>query len=398
MIQIKSSLAEAIAEITTPYLMSKVHSKHRLSCLRIKITLTCLMAWMGIGVVHAAAQAAQYEGLVVSRATLSDTAKYYTGMLFRSYKDTGAWLAFEVGQKKPIEIEKGLIVKLILFDNTGIGNAFSANITSDQDVQRILGFREYLKSATAEMPTLTKTVKTLCNLLENDLSMYRSGNIRIGGRWSDKLAWERANAKAAASTQIVNGQSYQNPKFVSLKDETLTLAHDGGIAKIAVSNMSAKEKQQIAAALKIDPAMLAPPPPPAPAVAKSMPTPVFEPAVAVKPKPVLPAEPVLPPAPDLPSFIEGESQGHGSSENVAVRHARRQAVADAVKKYLNPSNGSLTSTDLENKVNMNIDSLVDEHEKIAMRSDVRNVVVIIKYRIERNQFVKLLAEMKLIRM
>jgi hypothetical protein len=350
------------------------------------------VTWIGIGVGQVAVQAAQYEGLVVSRATLSDTAKYYTGLLFRSYKDTGAWLAFEVGQKKPVEIEKGLIVKLILFDNTGIGNAFSANITSDQDIQRILVFRDYLKTTTAEMPTLTKTVKTLCNLLDNDLSMYRSGNIRIGGRWSDKLAWERANAKVAATTQILNGQAYQNPKFVSFKDETLTLAHEGGIAKIAVSAMSAKEKQQIAAALKIDPALFEPP------AAQLMPAPAPEPAVAVKPKPILPAEPVLPPAPVLPAFIEGESLGHGSSENVAVRHARRQAVADAVKKYLKPTDSSLASTDLENKVNMNIDSLVDEHEKIAKKSDASNVVVIIKYRIKRNQFVKMLAEMKLIRM
>ncbi len=375
--------------------MSLAHSKYRLSCLGSNIVLIFLIAWIGIGVGHVAAQAAQYEGLVVSRATLSDTAKYYTGLLFRGYKDTGGWLAFEVGQKKPIEIEKGLIVKMIHFDNTGIGNAFSANLTSDQDVQRILVFRDYLKSTTADMPTLTKTVKTLCNLLENDLAMYRSGNIRIGGRWSDKLAWERANAKVSATTQILNGQAYQNPKFVSFKDETLTLAHEGGIAKIAVSAMSAKEKQQIAASLKIDPAIFTPP---APVATVSMPAQVFEPAVVVKPKPVPPTEPVLPPAPELPSFIEGESIGRGSSENVAVRHARRQAVADAVKKYLKLTDGSLAANDLENKVNMNIDSLVDEQEKIAMKSDLRNVVVIIKYRIERNQFVKLLAEMKLIRM
>jgi hypothetical protein len=376
--------------------MSQDRSKYHLSCLGSKIVLVFLIAWIGIGVGHVAAQAAQYEGLVVSRATLSDTPKYYTGLLFRSYKDTGGWLAFEVGQKKPIEIEKGLIVKLILFDNTGIGNAFSANITTDQDVQRILVFRDYLKSTTADMPTLTKTVKSLCNLLDNDLSMYRSGNIRIGGRWSDKLAWERANAKATASTQILNGQPYQNPKFVSLKDETLTLAHEGGIAKIGISAMNAKEKQQIAATLKIDPALFEPsPPPPAPQL---MPVPVPEPAVAVKPKPALPAEPVLPPAPVLPLFIEGESLGRGSSENVAVRHAREQAVADAVKKYLKPTDGSLSSTDLENKVNMNIDSLVDEYEKIAKQSNERNVAVIIKYRIERSQFVKLLAIMKLIRM
>ncbi len=129
---------------------------------------------------------------------------------------------------------------------------------------------------------------------------------------------------------MVNGKAYQNPKFVSLKDETLTLAHAGALAKIELGSMDAKAKQQMAAALKIDP-------------------------------------------------------------------ARRQAVADAVKKYLQPTDGNLESAELENKVNMNIDSLVDEHEKIAMKSDVRHVVVIIKYRIERDQFIKLLAAMKLIR-
>ena len=112
--------------------MSLAHSKYRLSCLGSNIVLIFLIAWIGIGVGHVAAQAAQYEGLVVSRATLSDTAKYYTGLLFRGYKDTGGWLAFEVGQKKPIEIEKGLIVKMIHFDNTGIGPVGPAVVQCSQ--------------------------------------------------------------------------------------------------------------------------------------------------------------------------------------------------------------------------------------------------------------------------
>lgn len=375
--------------------MSKAHSNHRFSCPGAKIILAVLMAWVCAGVGRVLAQAAPYEGLVVYRATLSDTPKYYSSFQFKSYTDTGAWLAFDIGQKKPVEIEKGLIVKLINFDNTGMGNAFRANITSDEDVQRISIFKDYLKSTTAELPTVTKTVATLCRLLDNDLSMYRSGNLRINGRWTDRIAWQKAHAKAQAITMKVNGHDYQNPKFVSLKDDTLTLAHEGGIAKIDVSIMTAEEKQQTAAVLKIDPAMFAPPP--APAAPPPMAEPSPGPAVVVKPKQVIPAEPELPRAPVLPPLIEGESQGNGISEKVAVRNARRQAVTDAVTKYLKSSEGNYDLADLENKVNINIDSLAEDHEKIAMKSDVRNVVVIIKYRIDRDQFVKLLAEMKLIR-
>lgn len=381
---------------SAPHPMPKPSSARRPSSLGVQIFLTFLLAWAGLGARDARAQAAQYEGLVVYRATLSDTPKYYNSLLFKSYKDTGAWLAFEIGQKKPFEVEKGLIVKLILFDNTGIGNAFSANITSDEDVQRVGIFRDYLRDATADMPTVVKMATALCKLLDNDLGMYRSGNVRVGGRWTNKSAWEKANQTAAAATQTLHGKAYQNPKFVSLKDDTLTLSHDGGLARIEMGDIDAKEKQQIAAALKIDPALLTPPPPPpAPAVVQTMPAPA--PAPMVKPEPAPPAEPLLPRAPVLPAVIQGECQGEGSSEKVAVRNAMRQAVEDAVKKYLEPASGGPGATDLENKVNMNIDSLVDEHEKIAMKSDVRHVVVIIKYRIERDQFVKLLAAMKLIR-
>jgi hypothetical protein len=227
-------------------------------CLRTRLPIfalffsACLAA--ALTAPAANAQSTQAAGIVIFKATNSDTPQYYDGAVFKTLMDIGAWLSFDIGQERPLKIEKGFIVNVIDF-NTGAGNVFTMNILNDSDAQQIAVFSEQLKAQTAAMPKLLKLVKSTTSLLENQLSMYKSGNVRKDGRWIDKTAWEREQSNKMKSSFVIAGISYVNPRFISAKDETIAFAHDGGIAKIPFKKLDQTSRTLIASTFKIDPAV-----------------------------------------------------------------------------------------------------------------------------------------------
>jgi len=172
-------------------------------------------------------------------------------------RDVGGWLRFEVGLDKPIDVEKGFIIDVVEFDTQGGGNVLTMNILNDSDAQQIATFRDHLKAQTASMPKLANLVKHITSLLENPLSLYRSGNVRKDGRWIDKLTWERELAEKMKSSLVIAGVTYINPRFISSKDETIAFAHDGGIAKFPFKKLDEKSRTLLASTFKMDPAVFA---------------------------------------------------------------------------------------------------------------------------------------------
>lgn len=207
---------------------------------------------------QASAQSVQAAGIVISRYSGLDTQSSYNGYAFKSFRDAGAWLSFDIGQTKPLEIEKGNIVKIIHFD-FGYGNVLAMNILNDTHAEQIAAFSQQLKLETDKMPRVAELVKSTTSLLENQLSMYKSGNVRLDGRWIDKLTWEREQSNKMKSAIVIAGVSYTNPRFMSAKDQTIAFAHDGGIAKIPLAKLDQTSKNLIASTFKIDPALLATP-------------------------------------------------------------------------------------------------------------------------------------------
>lgn len=213
-----------------------------------------LMSLLGATAIPSAkAQANQAAGIVIYKAVKSDGPQFYNGFVFKSIRDTGAWLAFDVGQLKPTEIEKGLIVKVLDFEIVGAGNVLTMNILNDQDAQQVAIFRDYIKSETAKMPKLEKLATATIGILDNQISSFNSGNIRMGGSWIDKATWLREQEAKTKATLIIAGKSYSNPRYVSSKEDTITLTHDGGIARLQLSKLSAKDRLQLVSAFKLDP-------------------------------------------------------------------------------------------------------------------------------------------------
>lgn len=198
------------------------------------------------------AQSAPVAGIVIFRSSGLDTQSQYKGSVFKSFRDTGAWLSFDTGQIRPMEIEKGFIVKIIDFD-FGYGNVLTMNILNDVHAQQIAAFSEQLKRETDKMAKVADLVKSTTSLLENQLSMYKNGNVRTGGRWIDKLTWEREQSNQMSSAIVIAGVSYANPRFMSAKDETIVFAHDSGIAKIPFKKLDQTSRLLLASTFKIDP-------------------------------------------------------------------------------------------------------------------------------------------------
>ena len=201
------------------------------------------------------AQANLAAGIVIFKSAASDKPQHYNGSVFKTMRDIGGWLRFEVGLDKPIDVEKGFIIDVLEFDTQGGGNVLTKNILNDSDAQQIAAFRDHLKAKTASMPKLANLVKQITSLLETPLSLYTSGNVRKDGRWIDKLTWEREQAEKMKSALVIAGVTYMNPRFISSKDETIAFVHDGGVSKIPFKKLDEKSKALLASTFKMDPAV-----------------------------------------------------------------------------------------------------------------------------------------------
>jgi hypothetical protein len=234
-----------------PSHLSKQPFLRRLPVL-VLILIASLLGAIAAPELHA--QASQAAGIVIFKSALDDP-QHYDGKVFKSMKDLGGWLRFEVGLNKPIDVEKGFIIDVVEFDTQGGGNVLTMNILNDSDAQQIAAFRDHLKKQTAPMPKLANLVKQITSLLENSLSLYGSGNVRKDGRWINKLTSEHEQAEKMKSALVIAGVTYINPRFISSKDETIAFVHDGGIAKIPFKKLDEKSRALLASTFKLDPAV-----------------------------------------------------------------------------------------------------------------------------------------------
>lgn len=353
------------------------------------------------------AKETQAAGIVIYKSVPPDTPQYYNGAIFKTVKDTGAWLTFDVGQDRPIHIEKGLIINVIEFDIAGTGNVLTTNILNDSDAQRIAAFSDHLKALTASMPKLANIVKSTTSLLQNQLSLYKSGNIKKDGRWFDKLTWERELAEKMKSSLIFAGKTYFNARLMSSKDDTVTLSHDGGIARIPLKDLDQKERLLLASTFKVNPAAfepakaspsepVKPPQPPTMAGdpnAPGLPDPFATSTYRPKPLPSLPTKPQGPRIPVLPAVMKVESIGGGSSEREAIRDAQFNAVAATLEEHVTKDLGDWSSKITIVRIGDDSTRAADAYRKIAMKSGAGSVRVIIETSIAREKLVTLLLKL-----
>jgi hypothetical protein len=373
----------------------------------ITVLLPLISFFAGIMVPDLQAQANQAAGIVIYRSAALDGPEFYKGFVFKANRDTGPWLAFDVGQNRPIEIEKGMIVKILDFDIIGVGNVLTMDILSDEDVQKVTAHRDYIKSATLKMPKLETLVRSVTALLENQISSYNKGNIRMSGRWMDKSARNsELKSKAIAAINItIAGKAYTNPAYVSSNGDTVTLSHDAGIVKIPLKTISEKDKQLLVSTLKLEIGALEPAKvSPVAAMTESSdveesPNLFSPPDLPHKLSPNLPSLPPvhkLPSIPNFPFMMKTNSIGDGVSEEDAIRDAQFKVVVATIKKHLTQDSEDWNSKITREKIGYGSTKVAEEFTKIAMKTEGDNVRVIIKTSIAREELVKLLLKLEIV--
>ncbi len=198
------------------------------------------------------AQVAPAAGIVIYKSSDLDTPKDYNSSLFKTMRDAGAWMTFEIGAVRPLLVEKGFVVEIVDFGEAGKGNILTRNITTQTDADEITLFGEQLQKRASSISKLKPIADRVRQIIENEISLFRSGNIKKEGRWINKAEWERQKEELLQSAIVVAGKSFSNARFISVKNDVLTLSHDGGIAKIPLSSLSGVEKTSLSKVFKKD--------------------------------------------------------------------------------------------------------------------------------------------------
>jgi len=314
------------------------------------------------------------QGMVVYRATTSDESEYYQCALFRNLRNVAAWFEFDVGQKSPLRVEKGLVVKIVEFQvldrfNNAV-SAFEMDVVSDQDIRTISVLQDALRDSAKRAPKLAATVKAACDALELQVSEYKAGKVRVGGRWMEKSAM---SAASSASSVSIAGRSYFGTRLMSAKEGVVTLSHDGGIAKVRLASISPQERRQLADVLHFDLAAadLTAVPDAQPAPASGTP-----PIVSVSPAPI---------ATTTPAVLEIDAAGAGTTSDEALRDALRDAVRLAVGTFISAEQVVKNDELIRDQVVAHSDAFVQGYDKTSEKHDAGLFQVAIRARVVRSK-------------
>ncbi|MCB1279053.1 hypothetical protein [Prosthecobacter sp.] len=337
----------------------------------------CIIVWFVISAfaLKCEAQTSYAQGMVVYRATTSDGPEYFQGALFKSVRDVGAWFDFDVGQKSSLRVEKGLVVRIADFqvlDRRGnSASVFEMDVVSEQDVQTIVGVQNVLRDSAKGAPKLAATVKATCDVLDQQIAEYKAGKVRIGGRWTEKSAMSAVNSSPAAL--FIGGRRYSGARLMSAKDGVVTLAHDGGIAKVALASISAEERRRLAEVLHFDLATVG-------VAAPSNAPPASVPSQV----PVVPVSPAINSA-ATPAVLEIDATGAGTSNDEALRDALRDAVRRAVGTFISAEQVVKNDELIRDQVVAHSDAFVQGYDKTSEKHDAGLFQVTIRARVVRSK-------------
>lgn len=334
------------------------------------------------------AQSDLAQGMVVYRATLSDGPEYHRAALFRGFQNVAAWVDFDIGQAKPLRVEKGLVVKIIefeVFDRNGNRvPAFSMDIVSEDDIRAIAELRSLLLDTANRSPKLVPTINATCDVLDKQIAEFRAGRVRSRGIWVEKSTLQPASRPMVGGSISVAGREYAGARVMSAKDGVVTLAHDGGVAKVPLASLSEIERQKLASSSGFDLAK----------VETSVPPPVLVPTSATAPMVAVtestsimsvtaPVAAGSLPVGALPATIEVDAQGSGTSPDEALKDALRDAVRRSVGTLISSEQIVKNDEIIRDQVIAHSDAFVHGYDKISEKHDAGLFQVGIRARVVR---------------
>ncbi len=341
-----------------------------LNPLRMSLTLFSPLKWLGglifllSFVTQVYAQESFARGMVIFGATATEPSEYHQAALFKSYQPVAAWYEFDIGGTRPLRVERGHVIKLIEFDaldRRGVqSSVFTMDIVSDDDARVITGIQNALSDAASRSPKVKKVVDATNEALGKLISEFRSGRVRFRGEWMERSAMTTTSAPSTGSPVLsISGQQYHRARLMFAKDGMVTLAHDGGVAKIPLSSLNAQEQQRLAASLQFDLAK-----------AGAAPRRAENPSAS--------SEPVL-------GVLEIDAHGAGTSFDDALKDALRDAVRRAVGTFISTEQVVKNDELIRDEVVAYSDAFVKGYDKTAEKHEAGLFQISIRAKVERSK-------------
>lgn len=315
-------------------------------------------------IAEACAQESFARGMVIFGATATEPSEYHQAVLFKSYQPVAAWFEFDTGGTRPMRVEKGHVIKLIEFDVLDrLGkpsSVFTMDIISEDDVRVITGIQNTLSEAAGHSPKVKKAVDATNEALGKLISEFRTGRVRFRGEWMERSAMPATSAASTDSAPLsISGQLYHGASLMSAKDGTVTLAHDGGVAKIPLSSLTVQEQQRLAESLRFD-------------LAKAGAT------LRRAENPPAQSEPLL-------GVLEIDAHGAGTSSDDALKDALRDAVRRAVGTFISTEQVVKNDELIRDEVVAYSDAFVKGYDKTAEKHEAGLFQISIRARVERSK-------------
>ena len=347
----------------------------------MSLTLFSPLKWLGglifllSFVTQVYAQESFARGMVIFGATATEPSEYHQAALFKSYQPVAAWYEFDIGGTRPLRVERGHVIKLIEFDaldRRGVqSSVFTMDIVSDDDARVITGIQNALSEAASRSPKVKKVVDATNEALGKLISEFRSGRVRFRGEWMERSAMPTTSAPSTGSPVLsISGQQYHRARLMFAKDGMVTLAHDGGVAKIPLSSLTAQEQQRLAASLQFD-------------LAKA--------GAAPRSAENAPASPGL-----FRGIMEIDAHGAGTSPDDALKDALRDAVRRAVGTFISTEQVVKNDELIRDEVVAYSDAFVKGYDKTAEKHEAGLFQISIRARVERSKLSEKLASSGLI--
>lgn len=123
-------------------------------------------------------------------------------------------------------------------------------VVSDADWQDLGQQKTQLLSSASQYPQLKDWANAIAAKFDAAFARQSAGMVVYRGKVIskddyDKMRGMAPSASSSGFTLILDDKSFNNVKISSLRNGTLAILHDGGIASIKISDLSEKQKQQL---------------------------------------------------------------------------------------------------------------------------------------------------------
>lgn len=118
------------------------------------------------------------KGLVIIRATPSESPSFYTASLFLKPVPAGAWIEYDIGQTRPLRLERGQVVQEI-----DLQPVFYSDFLREEHLGEHQSLLASLAKLATQSPKTAPMVKAVSAAIEDNIRQYRGGYVRSRGVW-----------------------------------------------------------------------------------------------------------------------------------------------------------------------------------------------------------------------